>query len=68
MDLHAGSMVQHFQVLKYRLPDLVQILQGQNTGITTLGYVTALSPACTTSVVAKSNKFVRAEGMGKVNY
>lgn len=28
MDLHAGSMVQHLQVLKYRLPDLVQVLPG----------------------------------------
>lgn len=26
VDLHAGSMVQHLQVLKYCLPDLIQVL------------------------------------------
>lgn len=30
MDLHAGSMVQHFQILKYRLPDLIQVLLREN--------------------------------------
>lgn len=30
MDLHTGSMVQHLQVLKYRLPDLIQVLYRKN--------------------------------------
>lgn len=30
VDLHAGSMVQHLQILKYRLPDLIQVLLREN--------------------------------------
>lgn len=81
MDLHAGSMVQHLQVLKYCLPDLIQVLlrkkKREGSSPTDLMLCSepqrsALLPAYTVFVVAMRNAFVQkaikqSRRNGKVN-
>lgn len=83
MDLHAGSMVQHLQVLKYCLPDLIQVLlrkkkkNREGSSPTDLMLCSepqrsALLPAYTVFVVAMRNAFVQkaikqSRRDGKVN-
>lgn len=80
MDLHAGSMVQHFEILKYCLPDLIQVLHRKNRegspqrdlAVCTEPQLLALLPACIVYVVVTRNKFVQkaiyqSRGGGKVN-
>lgn len=42
MDLDAGRVVQHLQVLKHRLPDLLQVLRSRQSHTQTDGFVTGL--------------------------
>lgn len=71
MDLHAGSMVQHFQILKYCLPDLIQVLfrkkkkKNKQRGIITnrsdalLRATMVSTAACIARVLAMRNAFVQ---------
>lgn len=82
VDLHAGSMVQHLQVLKYCLPDLIQVLfrkKNNREGSSPTDLMlcsepqrSALLPAYTVFVVAMRNAFVQkaikqSRRDGKVN-